>query len=223
MSHKQETVILLHGIGHCKWNMFFLERALKARGYKTLNFTYPSMNKEIKSLSEWLKDKLEAKKVWEVSDKVHFVAHSMGGLVGGFYLQDYKKDIPQEKMGRFVMLGTPHNGSEVADGLQNIWLYKKVFGPAGQQLTTDKREKKILNKPYYELGIVAGSRHWLYPLSWIFMDGENDGCVSTTSARLNGMKDYIIMPVMHGFMAWKPSVHKQVIRFLDQGAFKHAD
>ena len=77
MKHNKETVVLLHGIGHCKWNMFFLERVLKARGYKTLNLTYPSLSKEIKPLSKWLKERLEKEKIWDNTDKIHFVEIKM--------------------------------------------------------------------------------------------------------------------------------------------------
>lgn len=216
----KEIVVLLHGIGHSMLNMELLARALKKQGYETLNITYPSLRNDIKSLSCWLHQKLESKGVWKTHSKVHFVAHSMGGLVTGFYLQNFESQIPKEKIGRVVMLGTPHGGSEVADGLQNFWLYKLIFGPAGQELTTEARKgDKIM--PTYELGIVAGTQNWMYPLGKIFIKQPHDGCVSIESTKLEGMKDHIIMPVLHGIMGWSPKVRDQVLFFLQNGAFKH--
>lgn len=219
--HGKEMVVFLHGIGHARPNMHFIEKAFKKQGYKTLNKTYPSVKHEIKALSKWLNDMLEEKQIWEDYDKVHFVSHSMGGLVTGFYLQEYKEDIPVTKLGRVVMLGTPHGGSEVADGLQDFWLYKLIFGPAGQQLTTEARKDEKL-KPDYELGIIAGTKHWMYPFGMYFIKGEHDGCVSVKSTRLEGMKDHIILPVLHGVMGFNSKIHKQALHFIEHGEFNHA-
>ncbi|MGO8249198.1 hypothetical protein ACC809_36845, partial [Rhizobium johnstonii] len=38
----------------------------------------------------------------------------------------------------FPSFGTPKNGSQIADFLKNWTLYRKVYGPAGQQLVTDQ-------------------------------------------------------------------------------------
>ena len=222
MPHRQETVVLLHGIGHCKLNMLYLEKAFKKRGYKTLNITYPSLTHDIKTLSKSLHERLEKKQVWQNSEKVHFVAHSMGGLVGGFYLQDHNESIPLGKMGRVIMLGTPHKGSEVADGLKDFWLYKLVFGQAGQELVTDLRKENMIKEPDYELGIIAGTKNGLHPLGRFYIHGPHDGCVSVESTQLEGMKDHITMPVLHGLMAWNSKSRKQVIYFIEHGEFKHA-
>lgn len=216
---KTETVVLLHGIGHSLMNMLVLERVLKKNGYHTHNITYPSMRHDIKTLSGWLQENLEKHEIWEKSDKVHFVAHSMGGLVSGFYLQDYKKHIPKEKMGRVVMLGTPHGGSEVANGLKDFWLYQKIFGPAGQELTTTARQKDQI-KPDYELGIIAGTQNWLYPLGKIWINQPHDGCVSVESTKVEGMQDHTVIHVLHGLMGWNKKVHGQVLYFLENGKFE---
>ncbi|MAH04208.1 MAG: alpha/beta hydrolase [Pseudomonadota bacterium] len=215
-----ETVILLHGIGHTSIHMHGVERTLKAQGYIVFNVTYPSLQMDIESLARWLDYKLEALNIWTVSDKVHFVTHSMGGLVCGCYLEHALTFIPKHKMGRVVMLGTPHGGSEIADKLKNFWLYKLIFGPAGQQLTTDARSNMQLT-PNYELGIIAGTRNWLYPMGRILIKRPHDGCVSVESTKLRGMKDHIILPTLHGFMGWSSKIHTHIIYFLQNGVFTH--
>lgn len=222
MNRRSESVVLLHGIGHSMLNMLLLERVLKKQGYKTYNLTYPSLKHGIKTLSAWLHNTLQDKQVWQNSDKVHFIGHSMGGLVIGFYLQNFKSSIPAETMGRVVMLGTPHGGSQVADGLQNFWLYKLIFGPAGQELTTQARRAEQI-KPDYELGIIAGTQNWLYPLGKIFIPHPHDGCVSVESTKLDGMADHLVLPVLHGIMGWSASVHKQALHFLRHGQFRQAE
>jgi len=215
------TVVLLHGIGHSLWNMVFVERALKKAGYSTLNLSYPSRKHDIRTLGGWLRDRLEENRVWETADKVHFVGHSMGGLVTGTYLQLHKDSFPAEKMGRVVMLGTPHGGSEVADFLHQNPLYKYVFGPAGQELTTHARKDRKL-QPWYDLGIIAGSHNWAYPFGFFCIKESNDGCVSISSSKLEGMKDHIVMPALHGFMGWMPRIHGQILYFLKNGEFSNA-
>jgi pimeloyl-ACP methyl ester carboxylesterase len=214
----KQVVVLLHGIGHSMWNMFFIENILKDAGYETFNLSYPSRKHDIRTLTKWLNDQLDSAQIWHEADCVHFVCHSMGGLVTGFYLQNYQSGLPAEKMGRVVMLGTPHGGSEVADFLCSNALYKIIFGPAGQELTTHIRKNDQI-QPWYDLGIIAGSHNWAYPFGFFCIKERNDGCVSIDSSKLDGMKDHIVLPVLHGLMGWKPSVHKQIIHFLKSGNF----
>lgn len=217
----RETAILLHGIGHSQWNMIFMEKALRIAGYRTLNLSYPSRKHAIGTLAGWLNEKLRAARIWEESDRVHFVGHSMGGLVTASYLSEFKSTLPAGKMGRAVMMGTPHGGSEVADFLHDFPLYKWLFGPAGQELTTKTRgsDKAV---PWYDLGVIAGTRHWMYPAGMYCIPDSHDGCVSVESTRLEGMKDHITLPVLHGFMSWDAESQKQTLHFLKNGVFDHA-
>lgn len=216
-----EAVILLHGIGHTRWNMRPMETALRRAGYETLSLSYPSRRHDIAALSDWLAARIVQSGIWARAARVHFVCHSMGGLVAGGYLESRRADIPAKKAGRVVMLGTPHGGSEVADTLCRLKIYQWVFGPAGQELTTRARGMRRLT-PWYELGIVAGTRAWLYPAGLLFIPGIHDGCVSVESTRLPGQKDHLSVPVLHGFMSWSPAIQRQTIHFLQNGQF-HRD
>lgn len=217
-----EYVILLHGIGHVSLNMLYAEKVLKKQGLETLNLTYPSLRQDISSLADWLSERLKEQDIWQRARRIHFVAHSMGGLVTGAYLERYKDQIPAEKMGRVVMLGTPHGGSEVADFLQDNPVYQWVFGPAGQELTTERR-KQAQVVPWYDLGMIAGTTESVLTLGKLFINPiPHDGCVSVESTKIEGMKDHITIPVMHSFMAWTPDVHAQILEFIQRGTFQHA-
>ncbi len=216
--HSTETVILLHGIGHTRWNMRHMEQALKDQGYNTLNITYPSCKMEIGNLARFVADILAQQSVWQNSRTVHFVTHSMGGLVTQRYLQDFRADIPGDKLGRVVMMAPPQKGSEVADLLQHLPPYKWVFGPAGQELTTKKRSTCQI-RPYYELGIIAGDKGWPYFVAHFLFSGRHDGRVAVEKTKTSAMKSHITLPCTHGFISWDNATHAQVIHFLNKGNF----
>lgn len=216
----RKIVVLLHGIGHSRYNLMGLEKGLRRDGYAVLNLSYPSRRHNIGALSDWLSHRLTAENIWRHSGGIHFVGHSMGGLVIQDYLETIRNTEIAPLLGRVVMLGMPHGGSEVADLLHKTWMYKFAFGPAGQELTTTVRMKeKERIRPYYELGLIAGTRSWLYPLGRIALKGKHDGCVSVDSVRRGGASDYIELPVLHGLMGWDSRTIRHTISFLGKGAF----
>ncbi len=214
----QDTVVILHGIGHTRWNMIWVEKAMRQEGFQTLNITYPSRSMEIKDLAAFIDKKLEKEKIWSRTGRVHFVTHSMGGLVTRHYLEEYKANIPAEKMGRFVMIAPPNGGSEVADFLRNFLPYKWIFGPAGQELVTTIRSTDT-SSPWYDVGIIAGDRGWPYIIANFMIPGSHDGRVAVEKTKMTGMKDHIVVPSTHSFISWHGNVHKQTAEFLKQGRF----
>lgn len=117
------------------------------------------------------------------------------------------------------MLGTPNQGSEVADFLKDWWAYKKLFGPASQQLVT---ELTIANTLFggvdYELGVIAGNRS-IDPVSSLIIGDPNDGRVSIERTKIAGMTDHIVVAASHPFLPAKKEVHRLVLAFLRQGSF----
>src|SRR5690606_5032077 len=107
-----------------------LARFLRQAGYEVINLDYPSTRHTLTELVEQLHQQLRA--LLPTGKPVHFVGYSMGGLLVRALLSRYRP----EKLGRVVLLAAPNRGSEVADFLKHNWLYRKIFGPAGQELTT---------------------------------------------------------------------------------------
>jgi hypothetical protein len=209
-----EAVILLHGLARKASSMKKLERALKENGYQVVNVDYPSTKHDIEALAEWSIGNA-IKKVGPNS-KIHFVTHSMGGILVRQFLRQYK----MHNLGRVVMLGPPNSGSEIVDLLQNVPGFKTVNGPAGLQLSAKKDAlPNQLGPANFELGIIAGSRSVNLVLSTM-LPMPNDGKVSVESSKLEGMSAHLTMPVTHTFMMRNSAVITQVILFLQQGAFK---
>ncbi len=213
-----ETVVLLHGIGHTKLNMLFAEAFIKKRGYKTLNITYPSTRLNIDGLSDFVSKRMNQESIWSSATKIHFLTHSMGGLVIRRFLQKYRDQVDHKTLGRVVMIAPPNQGSEIADLLQNVFAYKMLFGPAGQELTT-KNTRNIKDDIYYDLGVIAGSRGWCYPLGQLCVPKPHDGRVSIANSKINGMSDHVVIRATHSFISWSSKTLALADYFFKNGKF----
>jgi len=214
---KNEYVVMLHGIMHTSLLMRPLEKYLTKNGYDVLNLNYPSTKYTVQELIERTAKNID-KLITDKNRTVHFIGYSMGGLLIRGILAQYRP----AHLGRVVLLAIPNHGSEVADFLKNNFLYRKFFGPAGQQLGTKtiKALEPILGKVDYELGIIAGNFS-LDPFCSYLIPGSNDGKVSVESTKLNGMKQHIVLSVSHILFPRSKEVQRQTLSFLESGEFKH--
>lgn len=211
-----EMVILLHGMGRYASSMNKIAHHLEASGYTVLNVDYASRKKSIQEIAE--QDVAAA--VQQCRDRkasrIHFVTHSLGGIVVRQYLQH--ETLPEGS--RVIMLSPPNKGSELAEYLKEIKLYQYVLGPAGQALGTgDDSVPNSLSPINPEIGIITGNKR-LTPDFLGIMDGPNDGKVSVTRSRLDEMSDFIVVPATHTFIMRHPVVLEQVVYFLKNGKFK---
>ena len=208
-------VVLIHGLGRSAFSMKAVEWALRREGYRVINVSYASTRISVEAAANgWLAALLKDR-VSDRTAKIHFVSHSLGGIV----LRQYLSDNHLENLGRVVMLAPPNRGSELADKLQYNILYKLLTGPAGQQLTTDPGGlTQRLGPATCDLGIIAGDRS-LNPLFSACIPGSDDGKVSVRSTVLAGMQDFLIVHHSHTWMMWRRDVIHQVRQFLTTGQF----
>ena len=210
---QNDGVVLLHGIFRTHRSMGGLARFFKRNGFAVLNVGYPSTRMAVEDIAAHIHPRIDAF-CKRTEGRVHFVGYSMGGLVIRAYLHQF----PLEKLGRVVMLGTPNQGSEMADLVKNLWLFKKLYGPAGQQLVTEPTQSTLPEKIDFELGSIAGNFS-IDPLTNYIMGGPNDGKVSVESTKLDGMKDHIVISASHTFFPSNRAARKYALQFLKHGAF----
>jgi pimeloyl-ACP methyl ester carboxylesterase len=214
MSHSA-GVVLLHGLARTSRSFRKMERALQGAGFLTLNLDYASRKRRIETLADDIHSDV-AQFAGRVGP-LHFVTHSMGGLLARVYLARYRPS----RLQRVVLLGTPNGGSEIADLLKNLTLYRAFYGPAGQQIGTQLDEFLTgLPSPDYALGIVAGNRTIDPVASFFILPRPNDGRVSVDSSKLKGMADHIVLKTSHSLMLSNRGVIDQTIAFLREGRFE---
>lgn len=207
-----DSVILLHGIARSPSSLGTLEETLKAHHYRVLNLDYPSQQKNLDDIAATLHPTI-SKFASQEPGKVHFITHSMGGLVTRNYLAKY----PLSNLGNVVMLAPPNQGSEVANTLAPNLLYQKFYGPAGQQLTTSATT--ALPAPTYPLGIIAGNKSFFLFASWLVLPGPDDGRVTVSRTHVAGETAHLTLPTTHTFIMNNPTVISQTLTFLKTGHF----
>ena len=209
-------VVLLHGLARSSNSMSKMDAALKKAGFTTCNITYPSTKYPVEELT--VKYVVPEIRKCVDGEPVNFVTHSMGGII----VRQIRHTLPSFSFGRVVMLGPPNHGSELVDLMKDWWLFRWINGPAGQQLGTAQASlPNRLGPATFEVGVIAGNKPFLEPFRG-YIPGPSDGKVSIESAKLDGMKDTIVLPVTHSLMMRNPQVIQESIRFITTGRFTAA-
>lgn len=217
MTDCKAGVVLLHGISRTSRSFRRMQTAAETCGFVTLNIGYASRHKPLEALAEDIHPAIE-RFASSTEGPVHFVGHSMGGLLARVYLARHRP----RRLGRVVMLGTPNGGSEIADRLKSLIAYRAFFGPAGQQLGTrrDAALSAMLPPVDYPVGIIAGNRS-IYPVTSALLPKPNDGRVSVEKTKLDGMADHIVIGASHPWLPRNELAIAQTIAFLRDGKFMH--
>ena len=176
---RNECVVLLHGLARTARSMVPLAVAFEAAGYRVLNVAYPSRLHVIEVLAEVAVGKALARCAAFAPRAIHFVTHSLGGILVRQYLGRHAV----ANLGRVVMLAPPNQGSEVVDRFGWLPGFRLFNGPAIEQLGTGTASlPRRLGALHAPVGVIAGTRsvNWLLSTA---LPGPNDGKVSVASTR----------------------------------------
>ena len=216
LSHDAADVVLLHGFMSSPLSMRRLGRTLRSAGFGAHIPWYPSWSAPLDVIAERIAEAL-ARRAVGTSRPVHFVGHSMGGLIARAVIDR----LQPARIGRVVMIGTPNGGSELADFCAARPLLRPILGRAEPALVTRRDHPAIasLAPPHYPVGVIAGDR----PLPGMLriVPPPHDGKVTVAATHLEGEADHIILPVSHVLMPFDHRVGRQTRAFLEQGSFLH--
>ena len=198
-----EVVVLLHGMGRTRRSMARLETSLREAGYQVVNYPYHSRRHRVERHGRDFVEHLSEIAGRDDVRAIHLVGHSLGNIVIRWALANDAGRIPDEKIGRVVMLAPPNGGSSRAD-LVEPWL--SWFSRPLSDLTTRAESTANTIPPLHgvDIGIIAGSR---------------DPIVSVKETLLSGQTEHILVPCGHTFIMRNNEVIELTSQFLRTGSF----
>jgi len=193
-----------------------LEKYLQVADYDVLNINYRSTSANIKTLALQIVQEIKETVDLSIASKVHFVTHSMGGIILRYIVQESLLPVT----GNVVMLAPPNQGAVVIDKVASWRWLKHIVGPACLELGTHNQstpnQLKNFNAP---LGVIAGTNS-LNPIWSLITPKPSDSTVMVESTKLLEMLDHLEVPFIHSFIMKKKTVLKQIEYFLRTKAFE---
>jgi pimeloyl-ACP methyl ester carboxylesterase len=203
-------VVLVHGLWMNGMEMAWLGRRLAHCGFQPRRFVYadlrqsPAQNAAL--LHQWQRQL--------PGEQIHFVAHSLGGIV---LLHLFNRYVAQQRPGRVVLLGSPVRGSHAARRLATHCRLGLLLGKSTQ-------DGLLGGAPEWdgarELGVISGSLGFGLGRLLGALQRPHDGTVCEAETLLPTMSDHLSLPVSHLSMLTSTAVADAVCWFLKTGRFR---
>jgi pimeloyl-ACP methyl ester carboxylesterase len=206
-----DAAVLVHGLFLNGAEFTLLRRRLASEfGITSHRFSYPtvhgSMDGAVARLRRFV-ERIDA-------DRIHFVGHSLGGVVLCRYFESH----PCDRAGRVVMLGSPLAGSRSARAVARHALTRRIVGPiVNAELVGECRPRCW--QCSLELGVIAGTSPMGLGRFFARFDEDCDGTVGVSETRMDGLTAHIALPVSHMGMLVSHRVARHVGTFLETGRF----
>jgi hypothetical protein len=211
-SNPPATIVLVHGLWMSGFQLRILQHRLESGGdFRVVSYSYPTLSGGMSDHARGLVELARKQRVGEL----HFVGHSLGGLVilRALELTD---DLPQ---GRAVLLGTPSQGSRAAQGVARVVPFgKTILGAAVNAECVECSPRQY--RGHRDVGVIAGSMGLGLGRLFANLESEHDGTVLVEETHLPGAKDHIVLSISHTGMLFSTEVAEQASRFLRSGAFR---
>jgi pimeloyl-ACP methyl ester carboxylesterase len=203
-----ETVVFVHGLYMVGLELTLLRSRVARAGFQTRQFSYRSITRGPEQNAKALGLYLQALQ----TDRLHIVAHSLGGLVTLRMFQQGVRLPP----GRVVFMGSPVRGSRFARYLGELGLGWTI-GRSGPEALAAQHEACWTEDR--ELGVIAGTHEFrINPLN-PKLPSPHDGIVAVEETRIEGAEDSVLIHSNHTGMLFSRELAEQVISFLKNGHF----
>jgi pimeloyl-ACP methyl ester carboxylesterase len=206
------AAVFVHGLWLTGAESALMRRRLATRhGFECHSFSYRTtgraMGDVITQLANFV-ERLDA-------ERVHFVGHSLGGLV----LYRYFETAPCGKPGRVVFLGSPTVKSRTAERVGRLPLLSSLIGRLVSDELVWPQDPREWRCPR-ELGLIAGTRPLGLGRFFARFDEDCDGTIGVSETKLPGHTAHVTLPVSHMGMLASSAVAEQVGEFLANGTFR---
>jgi pimeloyl-ACP methyl ester carboxylesterase len=208
-----DRIIIVHGLWMTGLELSVLQHRLHNEyEFDVSMYSYPSitgsMAEHVAGLSAFAKT--------QECERLHFVGHSLGGIVI-LKMLEASNDYPP---GRVVCLGSPMQGSAAVDNFARFPFARAALGAAICDEVLPKKPRTWDGRR--DVGLIAGSLS--VGIGRLFADFQepSDGTLLVSETQLEGAKDHVVLPVSHTGMVFSVEVAKQIAEFLRHGHFTAA-
>ena len=196
-------VLLVHGLGRTPVSLFGLAAVLRRAGHHTTFFAYSPTLETLPRIRRRLARRLRA--MARQGKAVGLVGHSLGGLL----LRLALAEVPELRVRRLVMLGTPNRPPRLARLAARWFLFRRLTGDCGRFLSSPDAVAHVPAPavPYTLVAGAAGPRGRYSP----FGADPNDGVVALAEIPINQSDAPLVFPVWHSFMTDDDAVRGAVV------------
>ncbi len=172
LSPDSPPVLIIHGFLGTRGSMYLLERRLVEDGFVCVSFNLGTLNvRDIRRSAFLIHRKIERILAQTPSQKIDIIGHSMGGLIGLYYV---KKLGGHTRVRKLIMMGTPVRGTWSAlAGVMTLGLWST----SSWQLLPRSRFLDELAQggipPGVDVSTIAAARDWVVPLATTRLQGAN--------------------------------------------------
>jgi pimeloyl-ACP methyl ester carboxylesterase len=190
-------VLIIHGFLGTRGSMYMLERRLVQDGFVCVSFNLGTLNvRDIRRSAFLIHRKIERILAQTPSQKIDIIGHSMGGLIGLYYV---KKLGGHARVRKLIMMGTPIRGTWTAlAGIATLGLWST----SSWQLLPRSRFLDELAQgplpPGVDIHTIAAARDWVVPLATTRLSGA----LATT------------VPLGHSSLVVSEEVYRRVVHTL---------
>jgi len=208
LQNKEASVILVHGLWMNGMEMSLLRYRLNRFGYRPWSFRYSSTRLDLTEIATRLNTFVEQ----IPAQTIHFVGHSLGGLV----VLKLFEVFPRQRPGRIVALGTPYHGSETARRFMRFPGSQHLIGHSIVQLLNGDVPAWSGER---DLGVIAGTLNFGLGRLTGAVSHSGDGTIRLEETRVPEASDFITLRVSHMGLVVSRRVATETYHFLEHGRF----
>ena len=204
------VLVFMHGFGSNRLMLQNLANWFRREGdYSAIiNITYPSTMVGVLEESARVREIVAG---LEGAEKIDFVGHSMGAII----LRHYLSHDPDTRVGRFVQLCPPNQGSQQAMDTKGGVLAPSALNDLGLD-PLEMQER--YGTPQCQIGIISGGTGTEEGFTDA-LDKDDDYVISVCDTYLNWSTDWTMIPATHSEVPNTLETFQLVKKFMNEGKF----